>query len=318
MPASDATRLPLSAATPVATATDGDNGAPTERRALSLSHASGAISTMTIDLGSPVLDVISVGPRPSIVIGAGNSRSAAFIAAMPDSLFNGVALQDGMLGVVRPGGSFTLRTAGASQILSFTLLEQPARWPQSDFRLPAGAASLSGRWQPTSRQAPARLVEMAHQQAAAITRLPELLDHAPIRAAMGKILLRAIAAISDGGTFHPDRATAGRHSQIMLRLAHALENADFKALDVAELCRRTATSRRTLEAVVLARTGKPLGDYTRECRLMQAREFLRRPSGATNVTETAFRLGFWHLGRFAARYKEMFGELPSETLKRTT
>jgi AraC family ethanolamine operon transcriptional activator len=34
------------------------------------------------------------------------------------------------------------------------------------------------------------------------------------------------------------------------------------------------------------------------------------------VGDIAARWGFWHLSRFAADYKEMFGELPSNTLKK--
>ena len=36
----------------------------------------------------------------------------------------------------------------------------------------------------------------------------------------------------------------------------------------------------------------------------------------TNVAEVANDLGVWDLGRFAARYRQLFGELPSNTLRR--
>jgi AraC-like DNA-binding protein len=34
------------------------------------------------------------------------------------------------------------------------------------------------------------------------------------------------------------------------------------------------------------------------------------------VTRTALAFGFAHLGRFSASYRRMFGETPSETLRR--
>jgi AraC family ethanolamine operon transcriptional activator len=35
----------------------------------------------------------------------------------------------------------------------------------------------------------------------------------------------------------------------------------------------------------------------------------------TTVTQVAFGLGFWDLGRFAGAYRRLFGERPSETLR---
>jgi len=37
----------------------------------------------------------------------------------------------------------------------------------------------------------------------------------------------------------------------------------------------------------------------------------------TKIGTIANRCGFWHMGRFAADYRRLFGELPSETLRST-
>lgn len=55
--------------------------------------------------------------------------------------------------------------------------------------------------------------------------------------------------------------------------------------------------------------------YVRRLRLERARSALRAAAGDVRVADVALDCGFAHFGRFALAYKEMFGELPSETLR---
>jgi transcriptional regulator GlxA family with amidase domain len=61
----------------------------------------------------------------------------------------------------------------------------------------------------------------------------------------------------------------------------------------------------------------PVGYLTR-LRLHRVRQALL---GATHASATVSSLaldwGFWHFGDFSRAYKECFGELPSDTLRRT-
>jgi AraC-like DNA-binding protein len=59
----------------------------------------------------------------------------------------------------------------------------------------------------------------------------------------------------------------------------------------------------------------PLG-WVRRMRLAHARQKLLLSGQRDNVTSVAVASGFAQLGRFAAHYREHFGELPSETLRR--
>jgi AraC family ethanolamine operon transcriptional activator len=57
--------------------------------------------------------------------------------------------------------------------------------------------------------------------------------------------------------------------------------------------------------------------YLRRLRLNGVHRALRRKNGGSiTVTDVALEFGFWHLGRFAEQYKELFGESPHETLHR--
>jgi AraC family ethanolamine operon transcriptional activator len=48
--------------------------------------------------------------------------------------------------------------------------------------------------------------------------------------------------------------------------------------------------------------------------LHAVRRDLQRAFRGETVTQVALRHGVWELGRFAHRYKYLFGEYPSETL----
>jgi AraC-like DNA-binding protein len=56
--------------------------------------------------------------------------------------------------------------------------------------------------------------------------------------------------------------------------------------------------------------------FLRRARLQLVRDELQRSDSEVNVTTLALRNGFSHLGRFSAHYRAMFGEMPSETLRR--
>jgi transcriptional regulator GlxA family with amidase domain len=57
--------------------------------------------------------------------------------------------------------------------------------------------------------------------------------------------------------------------------------------------------------------------YLTRLRLHRVRQaLLAATQGSTTVSIEALNWGFWHFGEFARAYKECFGELPSETLRR--
>jgi transcriptional regulator GlxA family with amidase domain len=77
-------------------------------------------------------------------------------------------------------------------------------------------------------------------------------------------------------------------------------------------------SERTLQAEFHRRTGTTPSAYVRGLRLELARDQLLATTGSgTTVLDVAVRCGLGHAGRFAAAYRERFGEAPSETLRRS-
>jgi AraC family ethanolamine operon transcriptional activator len=86
---------------------------------------------------------------------------------------------------------------------------------------------------------------------------------------------------------------------------------------VAALCRLLRVSPGTLENAFKSATGVTPHAFFLRRRLTHARNLLLRETPEQRkVTEIASELGFSELGRFAVRYRQMFGESPSETLRR--
>lgn len=88
-----------------------------------------------------------------------------------------------------------------------------------------------------------------------------------------------------------------------------------ETLNLVELAEVAGVSVRQLQQIFKAFTDMPPAHWLRLRRLNGARRDLLRGAGAT-VAEVAMQWSFWHLGRFSESYRQLFGELPSETLKR--
>ena len=102
-----------------------------------------------------------------------------------------------------------------------------------------------------------------------------------------------------------------------LRLAReAIAEATEPISTVAELCRLTGEGERTLRYAFCESFGVSPKAYLQARRLNAVRRMLVRGMPGTVIADVANRQGFWHMGQFAADYRRMFDELPSETLGR--
>lgn len=95
---------------------------------------------------------------------------------------------------------------------------------------------------------------------------------------------------------------------------YALAHVD-EPLSILDLCNHIGASRRKLQYCFQETLGINPVAYLRALRLNAVRRELRL--GTQGVQEVAARWGFWHLSRFASDYRTLFGETPSQTLRRT-
>lgn len=91
-----------------------------------------------------------------------------------------------------------------------------------------------------------------------------------------------------------------------------------QSIHMETLCREVGASPRALEYAFHAVYGMGAMRYLRTIRLNEARRALSQPGASTPATVTSIAMdwGFWHLGEFAAAYRRLFGEPPSETLRK--
>ena len=207
---------------------------------------------------------------------------------------------------------------------SVTVLLPPAvimshwigRQREDNFRAPHGIEVLHANTIHTRR-----LFDWGKRLATIAARQPELFnDRKETRvAAQIELLERLLVALGASTDFQHARSDHTRQAQgrlVKIAEDYALAHAGDR-LYVTDLCTATGVSERTLEYAFREVMGMTPVAYLIRLRLHRVRQALRAASlGSTTVSAEALNWGFWHFGEFSRAYKDCFGELPSDTLRR--
>jgi AraC-like DNA-binding protein len=113
--------------------------------------------------------------------------------------------------------------------------------------------------------------------------------------------------------------TAGgrRHDAIVSRFEEFLEANPDTPLYLTEICAAIGVAERTLRVACEEHLGMGPIRYLSLRRMHLVRHaLLRGDSSTTTVTRLATDHGFWELGRFSVTYRGLFGESPSDSLRR--
>lgn len=89
-----------------------------------------------------------------------------------------------------------------------------------------------------------------------------------------------------------------------------------EAVTIGDVAMEMGVSVRALQVSFQRQIGCSPLQYLLKCRLELARLQLLSPAAADTVSRIAIDCGFLNLGRFALRYRGVYGELPSDTLSR--
>jgi AraC-like DNA-binding protein len=235
---------------------------------------------------------------------------------------NGLPVRPGMMLAVASETEVTLVTNSGWETITFLLPPEDilahlkARQREGEFRVPLGVEPLQvdparvGALYDWGR----RLVDAAVQQ-------PSLFDaNARERlAAQDELLETLLATLRMADELESTRSDRTRKAQsqvVKIAEEYALAHVDER-LYVTDLCKAAAVSERTLEYAFKEIAGLTPVNYLLRLRLHRVRQaLLAATPESTTVSIEALNWGFWHFGEFSRAYKECFGELPSDTLRR--
>lgn len=144
-----------------------------------------------------------------------------------------------------------------------------------------------------------------------------ILDRKALGIEIQENLLAAFARALEPDRLSFARCTPHRAARLrIVRTAQEYFDAHLgEPIRIADLCAATHSTIKTLERTFIAMTGTTPKRHLTLMRLAKARRLLQQgASRDTSVAKSATSCGFLHLGRFAAAYRSLYAETPSETL----
>lgn len=135
-------------------------------------------------------------------------------------------------------------------------------------------------------------------------------------ALLGESILRLVFVnFPHGLSNRPLRHQMDATSRQIMRAIDFMRANLHQPLTLSEVAEATGISVRSLQyGFRRFRNITPLA-YLREIRLEAAQAELSSPLNILSIKDVALKWGFTHMGHFAARYREAYGEMPSETAR---
>jgi len=142
-------------------------------------------------------------------------------------------------------------------------------------------------------------------------------DNEDLPTLLRDVKLALVSELSEEADSRRAERTSVRESRRIVRSCLEFVNDAGGRPSTAELCSIAFVSERRLRNAFVDAFGVPPMTYFREQKLNEARSHLLATSNRRTVMEVSIDVGIENGGRFAQRYFELFGELPSTTLRNT-
>lgn len=235
---------------------------------------------------------------------------------------NGLPVRPGMMMAVAPQSEAAFVVDAGWEAIAFLVSPQvigehlAIRQRDHDFQSPQGVQPLQ-----VSEARAQEIFDWGRRLVDTAVHDPALFNDSEAErgAAQVELIETLLAALDRAKYLEPSRSDRTRQAQSQI-VKTAEEHAVSKAgasLYVTDLCKAAGVSERTLEYAFKEVMGLAPVAYLVRLRLHRVRQaLLAAPWGSTTVSVEALNWGFWHFGEFTRAYKECFGELPSDTLRR--
>lgn len=259
-----------------------------------------------VDLGTVVVQVASEGGG-NICYGANTHGGPTLFVPLThatEHVANGERLDDASLFVIPSGADFRIRLRKRAHAWCSIALPGDIAAPASSMKITCGTETV------------ARLRHLASEVMATLADRP---TGTPAHRAAADKVRTAAAACLPGHAEH--RSALGRprldRDDIFRRSMAAIEDTTIVP-SASDLARGIGVNGRTLLRTFQEAFGLSPKKYLMLRELHAVRRSLCAATAQDeSVADILTRHGIWEFGRFAARYRRHFGELPSETLRRT-
>ena len=245
-------------------------------------------------------------------------RIHIFFSSSPsfNSIWGGVALRAGDIVVQGFGCGTHDRTTGRSSWGSISIEARALTAYAKDVAGILFAAPQTSQIFRPSRSAGMPLMQLHRKACQLAAKKPKTFANVEVRRALENELLDALVNCLVAEDAYANSATREKKLAMMAEFETTLQNEILRPLPVPKIARLMGVSERTLRVYCDQILGMGPFQYLQLRRLNLVRAALQHAQGGSaTVQEVARHYRFKELGRFAATYRDVFGELPSATLR---
>jgi AraC-like DNA-binding protein len=147
--------------------------------------------------------------------------------------------------------------------------------------------------------------------------LPDILQLPEVARALEQQIIHLLIRCLAEGVSKKSSDASHRHHRVIAQFEELLAAHPKQPLYLNEICLALGVSERTLRVCCEEHLGMgPIRYLTLRRMHLARRALLNTEFSKKTVTSIVTDHGFWELGRFSVAYRALFGETPSETLRR--